>query len=317
VVDDTGVLVKRMPQGISVKQVFPSGDGGMRAAIRALRPHQWAKNLLVFMPLFAAHRFADPSSVAGAFWAFAAFSLLASSAYVFNDLLDLGADRAHPRKRLRPLASGALGIPAGALLGAICLIAGALLATRLSMLFQVTLATYFALTLAYSLRLKRAPILDVLSLAGLYTLRIIAGGFAIEAPASSWILAFAMFLFFSLALVKRYAELVALEIEGARAAPGRGYAGHDAEVILALGTSSAMVSALVLALYVNGETAKDLYSRPELLWLLCPILLYWVSRIWLLAARGQMHDDPVLFAVRDGASYFMAVLGLIVLALAT
>ena len=187
---------------------------------------------------------------------------------------------------------------------------------RLSPLFQVTLATYLLLTLAYSLRLKRVPILDVISLASLYTLRIIAGGFAIEAPASSWLLAFAMFLFFSLALVKRYAELVSLEIEGQQAAPGRGYAGHDVDLILALGSASAMVSGLVLALYVNGESASQLYSHPAVLWILCPILLYWISRIWLLAARGQMHDDPVLFAVKDSTSYYVAAAGVLVLALA-
>ena len=318
VVEGTSGLAGRVPQGVTVKRIFPAGTAGerMRAAMHALRPHQWAKNLLVFVPLLAAHRFADARSVGEAFWAFAAFSLLASSAYVLNDLLDLGADRAHPRKRLRPLASGTLGIPAGAVLCAVALLAAAVLASRLSPLFQVSLAAYFFLTLAYSLRLKRVPILDVISLASLYTLRIIAGGFAIEAPPSSWLLAFAMFLFFSLALVKRYAELVSLEIEGRQAAPGRGYAGHDVDLILALGSASAMVSGLVLALYVNGESASQLYSHPAVLWILCPILLYWISRIWLLAARGQMHDDPVLFAVKDGTSYYVAAAGILVLALA-
>ena len=318
VVESSPGLSSRMPQGIPVQRVFSAREEGtgLRTALRALRPHQWAKNLLVFVPLLAAHRFADPRSVAEAAWAFAAFSLLASGTYLLNDLLDLGADRAHPRKRLRPLASGALSIPAGALLCVAALVGGALLSLQLPPLFRVTLATYLLLTVAYSLRLKREPILDVVSLASLYTLRIIAGGFAIEAPASSWLLAFAMFLFFSLALVKRYAELVSLEIEGKQAAPGRGYAGHDVELILALGSASAMVSGLVLALYVNGESASQLYSRPAILWILCPILLYWISRIWLLAARGQMQDDPVLFAVKDGVSYYVAAAGILILALA-
>ncbi len=183
--------------------------------------------------------------------------------------------------------------------------------------FQASIAAYFLLTLAYSFRLKGAAILDVISLAALYTLRIIAGGFAIAAPVSFWLLAFAMFLFFSLALVKRYAELIALDDEGIRDAPGRGYAGHDIQLILALGSASAMVSALVLALYISGEGAKDLYARPEFLWVLCPMLLYWISRIWLLAARGQMHEDPVLFAVRDKASYVVAAAGALVVFLAT
>ena len=197
-----------------------------------------------------------------------------------------------------------------------CLLAAAGIATMLPPLFRAALATYLALTVAYSLALKRKTILDVLSLAGLYTLRIIAGTFAIAAALSFWLLAFAMFIFFSLALVKRYAELAALEDEATHA-PGRGYAGRDLEVVLAIGTASAMVSALVLALYINGETAKELYHRPEVLWLLCPTLLYWISRIWLLAARGQMHEDPVLFAVRDRASWLVAAAALAVMMAAT
>lgn len=319
VVDDSGRLASAMPAGIDVKRVFSPArpQQTWREAMRAVRPHQWAKNLLLFVPLVAAHRINEPASLVAALTGFAAFCLFASSAYLLNDLLDLGADRAHPRKRLRPLASGKLSIPAGLLLCAATLLAGVALASRLPALFQATLAAYFVLTLAYSFGLKRVAMLDVISLAALYTLRIIAGGFAIPMPPSFWLLAFAMFLFFSLALVKRYAELVSLEEEGIGAAPGRGYAGHDAEVVLAIGSASAMVSALVLALYINGEAAKDLYSRPALLWILCPILLYWVSRIWLLAARGQMHDDPVLFAVRDRASYAVAVAGAFVVWLAT
>ncbi|HWH41237.1 MAG TPA: hypothetical protein VNU21_15440, partial [Usitatibacter sp.] len=197
-----------------------------------------------------------------------------------------------------------------------CLLAAVGVATMLPPLFRAALATYLALTVAYSLVLKRMSIVDVLSLAGLYTLRIVAGTFAIAAALSFWLLAFAMFIFFSLALVKRYAELAALE-DAATRAPGRGYAGHDLEVVLAIGTASAMVSALVLALYINGETAKMLYARPEVLWLLCPILLYWISRLWLLAARGQMHEDPVLFAVHDRASWIAAGAALAVMMAAT
>ena len=306
-----------LPASVTVRRVFASGSGtAANAALRAMRPHQWAKNLLVFFPLIASHRFTDPSALVPTGWAFVAFCLLASGAYLVNDLLDLGADRAHPRKRLRPLAAGDLGIPAGALLSVACVAGGMAIASRLPALFQVTLLAYFFLTLAYSLRLKALPILDVISLASLYTLRILAGGFAIDTPPSAWLLVFAMFIFFSLALVKRYAELVALETQGGEKAPGRGYAGHDLEVILALGSASALVSALVLALYVNGESAKELYSRPGLLWLLCPILLYWISRIWLLAARAQMDDDPVLFAVRDSTSYFTAAAGAAVIFMA-
>jgi len=300
----------------SIARSESAADGHL-ASIRALRVHQWAKNLLILVPLFASHRMGDPALVGLAGLALLSFSLTASSAYLLNDLLDLRSDRAHPRKRLRPLASGQLSIPAGFLLCAATLVAGVAAAAFLPAVFQATLAAYLALTLAYSFGLKRVAMLDVISLAGLYTLRIVAGGVAIGAPASFWLLAFAMFIFFSLALVKRYAELVSLEGDGIGAAPGRGYAGHDAEIVLSIGSASAMVSALVLALYINGETVRDLYSRPAVLWLLCPVLLYWVSRIWLLAARGQMHDDPVVFALRDKASYFVAAVGAAVVWAAT
>ena len=317
VVESYGRLSRRIPGTVPVKRVFPAAEGGgaLAGAVRSLRPHQWAKNLLVLVPLIASHRLGDPAAVAMALAAFAAFCLLASSAYVLNDLLDLPADRVHPRKRLRPLASGQLPIPAGAALVVACLAAGAAVASLLPASFQVTLAGYVLLTVAYSLGLKRVVILDLVSLALLYTTRIVAGGFALATPVSFWLLAFAMFFFFSLALLKRYAELIALERD--RPVPGRGYAAHDAEVVLAIGSASAMVSALVMALYINGETAKALYSRPELLWLVCPLLLYWISRVWLLAARGEMDDDPVLFALRDRASYSVGVVGALVVYLAT
>jgi 4-hydroxybenzoate polyprenyltransferase len=311
-------LSRRIPGDIPVTRVPPREveRSARSAAVRALRPHQWAKNLLLFVPLVTAHRLAEAAGFVSACWAFAAFCLVASGAYILNDLLDLPADRAHPSKRLRPFASGELGIPEGLVMVAGCLLAAVGIATMLPPLFRAALATYLALTVAYSLVLKRKSILDVLSLAGLYTLRIVAGTFAIAAALSFWLLAFAMFIFFSLALVKRYAELAALEDEATHA-PGRGYAGRDLEVVLAIGTASAMVSALVLALYINGETAKELYQRPEVLWLLCPTLLYWISRIWLLAARGQMHEDPVLFAVRDRASWLVAAAALAVMMAAT
>jgi 4-hydroxybenzoate polyprenyltransferase len=318
VVEDSKRLSRLIPPGTPVKATFgdAQAEGAWRSAIRAMRPHQWAKNLLLFVPLVAAHRLYDLPSLGSSLLAFAAFCLVASSAYLLNDLLDLGADRAHPRKRLRPLASGRLSIPAGAALWAVTLGAGAALAAMLPGEFQATLAAYLLLTVAYSYGLKRAAILDVISLATLYVVRIVAGTFAIEVGISFWLLAFAMFLFYSLALVKRYAELVSLEDEGIGTAPGRGYHGHDAEVVLAIGSASAMVSALVLALYINGESA-NLYRHPAMLWFLCPILLYWISRIWLLAARGEMDDDPVLFAVRDAPSYFAAATGAAVIYFAT
>jgi len=319
VVEASGRLSRRIPSHIAVERVFAPGEGGSwnRAALRALRPHQWAKNLLVFVPLVTAHLVARPPALVSAAWAFAAFCLVASAAYVLNDLLDLAADRAHPRKRLRPFASGRLTIPDGAALFAGCLVAGGAIASLLPPRYGVTLAAYFVLTLTYSLALKRAPMLDVVALASLYTLRIIAGTFAIGTALSFWLLAFAMFMFFSMALLKRYAELASLDVDGIREVPGRNYAERDVSVILAIGTASAVVSALVLALYINGEAARELYRRPYVLWLLCPIVLYWTSRVWVLAARGEMHEDPVLFALRDRVSYAAAAASAVVVYAAT
>jgi 4-hydroxybenzoate polyprenyltransferase len=308
-----------MPANADVKHVFPLDAPGprLRYALRALRPHQWAKHLLIFLPLIAAHRLRDLQGLTATFLAVGAFCMVASSGYLLNDLLDLAADRTHPRKRRRPLASGLLSIPGGLALLPLTLGAGGLIASLLSIEFQVTLAAYFALTLAYSFVLKRIAMLDVISLAAFYTLRIVAGSFAIAAAVSFWLVTFSMFLFFSLALLKRYAELLALGGDGIRSAPGRGYGGRDSPLILALGSASAMVSALVLALYINGETVKALYRNPDMLWMLCPVLLYWISRMWLLASRNQMHEDPVLFAIRDSTSYYIAAVGAFVLWLAT
>ena len=316
IVSGSDRLARRLPPGVEAKHVLASEAPGGGAALRALRPHQWAKNLLVFIPLITAHRWADVGGLVSAMWAFVAFSLVASSAYIVNDLLDLAADRAHPRKRARPFASGQLGIPEGVGLAAGCIVAALGIVAMLPPLFGFALLAYFALTLVYTFVLKRVAMLDAVALATLYALRLIAGTFAIHALLSFWLIAFAMFVFFSLALLKRYAELAATD-GGAETLPGRGYAQRDAQVVLAVGAASAMVSGLVLALYINGEAAKNLYSHPEMLWLLCPMLLYWMSRAWLIGARGQMHDDPVLFAVRDPASYVVAVAGGTVLFLAT
>lgn len=320
VVDMRGVVARSMPSEVRVARVFgPEAGASSRFAglLRSLRPHQWAKNLLLFAPLAAAHRLDEPGLVAAAVTAFAAFCLVASSTYVVNDLLDLASDRAHAVKRSRPLASGAITIAEALALAAAALVAGVGLALTLPPAFLASLAAYVALTLLYSFVLKKVTLLDVIALAALYALRIIGGSHAVGVPLSFWLLAFSLFFFFSLALVKRYAELVALDASNAGSVPGRGYAGRDAEMVMALGTASALVSALVLALYINGDTALALYSSPALLWLLVPLLLYWISRVWVLAARGAMNEDPVLFAVADPSSYAVAAAGAAVVWLAT
>ena len=281
---------------------LPPQHGGARRWLKALRPHQWLKNLLVFLPLLASHRFMDPPAVVDALGAFVAFGLCASGVYLLNDLLDLRADRRHPRKRLRPLAAGELSLVGAALAAPALVLVALALAWAIGPRFAAVLATYYVCTLAYSLALKRTAMLDVIVLAGLYTLRIIGGGAAIAAPLSFWLLAFSMFLFLSLAMLKRYAELHALAADGRAKASGRGYDVEDLPLLQSLGASSGYLAVLVLALYINSPESLQLYSQPKALWLLCPLLLYWVSRAWSVAHRGRMHDDPVVFAVTDRVS---------------
>jgi 4-hydroxybenzoate polyprenyltransferase len=285
--------------------------------LQALRLHQWSKNLLIFLPAIGAHRILEASTLLSVGLAFLWFGLCASGTYVINDLLDVESDRAHPRKRLRPFASGALSLLTGKLTAAALIpmaFAGAML--TLGALFTAALGLYLVGTLWYSIALKRIAMVDVLSLAGLYTLRLIAGAAAAAAIPSFWLLAFSMFMFLGLAIIKRYTELRWLLSSGPGKAAGRGYTTDDLPLLLACGTSSCFVSILVLALYVNDGTAQ-MYRHPEALWLLCPLVLYWILRVWRKSFRGELHDDPVVFALRDRPSMVVGVLCMLLLWLAT
>jgi len=301
----------------TVERVFPPGTSAPAALLRCLRPHQWVKNLLIFVPALAAHELTNVVAMQRAAWAFGVFCLCASGVYVMNDLMDLDADRQHPLKRKRPFAAGELPIPAGSAIGAGLLLAGLLAAIHLSWLFAGVTATYLILTTTYSWRLKSIALLDVFVLAGLYTIRLLAGSAATGIPSSSWLLIFSIFIFLSLALVKRYVELYNSKNGGAaRQLGGRGYSTDDLEMVASLGAGCGYLAALVLALYVDSQKVVTLYAHPNVLLILCPLLLYWISHVWLLAHRGRMHDDPVLFAVKDGVSYFIGALALAVLWLA-
>ncbi|WP_072746970.1 UbiA family prenyltransferase [Oceanicella actignis] len=270
--------------------------------LRALRPHQWLKNALIFVPPLAAHRF-DGATLGAAALGFACFSLTASCVYIVNDLLDLSADRAHPRKRHRPLASGALPIAHGLAMAPVLL--GGAFALALAALpagFSAVLAIYFALTLAYSLTLKRRLVIDICTLAGLYTLRVFAGGAATELAISPWTLAFFGFLFLSLAAMKRQTELVDGLRSGRARAAGRAYQVEDLPIVAMMAVAAGYLSVLVLALYISNDATRALYSSPQLLWWALPVLLYWISRMVMLAHRGRMTDDPLVFATRDPVS---------------
>jgi 4-hydroxybenzoate polyprenyltransferase len=284
--------------------------------VAALRIHQWVKNALLFVPLLASHRLDDANAFLRVLVGALAFSLCASAVYVLNDLLDLPADRRHPRKRLRPFAAGDIPIAHGIIALPVLLVAALGIAAPLSLGLLGMLLLYLAMTLAYSLRLKHYVLIDVLVLASLFTIRVTAGGVIIDAFPSFWLLGFCLFLFTSLALVKRCSELGTMERQGDEAVHGRDYRVSDAPLLTAMGIAGGYLAVLVVALYINSDTVTKLYSHPQVLWLLCPILLYWVSRLWLKTARGEMHDDPLVFTAKDRASRFIAVLAALILVIA-
>ena len=317
VVNGSGALERRAATDVTVLQVFPAtGNKRSRAILRALRPHQWAKNALVMVPLFAAHRIGDLQAVVCGVAAVVAFCLCASSVYLLNDMLDLEADRAHPRKSKRPFAAGELSLATGLLLAPMLLAAAAVIAVFLPQKFQLVLGAYYLLTCAYSVKLKKMLLVDAVALAGLYTLRIIAGAGAVSVALSFWLLLFSVFLFLSLAFVKRYAELDALRRQQRLQALGRGYRVEDLAVLQSFGTAAGYLSVLVLALYINSPDIEPLYHRPKAIWTLCVLLLYWISRVWMTAHRGGMHDDPVVYALKDRVSLGLGLLAAITIAVA-
>ena len=275
---------------------------------KVFRLHQWLKNGLLFVPLLAAHQLDNIQSLFTLILAFVSFSICASAVYITNDLLDLESDRRHPRKRLRPFALAAVPIALGAVIAPIFAIASFLLGLMVGAAFTAWLVIYFLLTTAYSLSLKRYALIDCLTLATLYTLRIIAGAAAVSITLSFWLLAFSVFIFLSLAFVKRYAELQVQAGVGNSHAHGRGYAVTDAPLIQTLGITAGYAAVLVLALYLNGETVVNLYARPKLIWCAVPLMLFWVSWVWMKAHRGEMHDDPIIFAIKDKASLAVAAI---------
>ncbi|HYF51952.1 MAG TPA: UbiA family prenyltransferase [Planctomycetota bacterium] len=289
----------------NVSMVVSSKPSSFRILLKAMRVHQWSKNLLVFVPLIAAHQVLNADAWLSSLLLFAAFGLCASAGYLINDLLDIDADRLHPTKRHRPIASGAMPIHHALFLAPALLLMAAALSTGLTITCQSLLAVYFLVSMLYSMYLKRKLLIDVYCLAGLYTLRVLAGGEACEIECSKWLLSFSAFLFISLAFLKRFSELNASD-ESHNAENRRGYRREDTIGVAALGICSGLVCALVLALYISSADVQGLYVESDLLWLVCPLLLYWISRVWLIAFRGKMTSDPVVFALTDRISYAVA-----------
>ncbi len=295
---------------------FPAAKKA-KAFVRAIRVHQWIKNSLVFVPLVLAHLVNDPEAVRLSLVGFFAFSMCASGAYLLNDVLDVEADRQHHQKKFRPVAAGDLSIRA-ALIGSFLLLGSGLTAgLLLSADFMNVLVLYVALTLAYSIYLKQLVLVDVVLLASLYTIRIIAGTTAIGAPDSPWLLGFSIFFFLSLAFSKRYSELSNLKRQEKERPLGRGYRAGDLEQLARMGSASGYISILILALYINSDDVVALYAEPQRLWLICPFLIYWISRGWLVATRGELHEDPVIYALKDKASYFVGAVTAFILIMAS
>lgn len=318
VVNGNDALVQAAKKLTEVRATFPkTGRGLAYSLFKAVRLHQWAKNALVFVPLIAAHKLNDTFAIYQAFLAFLAFGFCASSVYLLNDMLDLEVDRQHPRKCKRPFAAGDLSLLVGLALVPLLLTGAIILAWGLPKLFWVVLAGYYALTVAYSFVLKSIVLVDTITLAGLYTVRIAAGAKAIDVSLSFWLLLFSIFLFYSLALVKRYAELDAMQRQGKLKAVGRGYHVEDLPILHSLGTAAGNLCVLVLALYINSPIVESLYRRPQIIWFLSVLLLYWISRIWLITHRGEMHDDPVVFALKDRVSLIIGVFAVITVIMAT
>lgn len=308
---DTPPAVVRVVRGYKgeIEELPRERKAKLKVLVKAVRAHQWLKNALVFVPIAAAHRIRDVDADLRVVAAFAAFSLCASSVYILNDLTDLRSDRLHPRKRRRPFAAGDLDLRTGLLM--IPLLLGTSVAIALAFLpplFLAVLGTYYACSMTYNFAAKERVVWDVIVLAGLYVLRVIAGAAAVPVELSFWLLAFSMFIFLSLALAKRYSEMFTMHKAGRSAAAGRGYHTDDMPVIQSMGVAAGYMAVLVMALYINSPENHALYHRPKALWGICPLLLFWMSRVWLKTHRGEMHDDPVVFAVRDPTSLMIGAM---------
>ena len=307
---------RALSRHVNFERVFRRADtrpSVLSLWLKALRIHQWVKNGLLFVPLILAHQIFDQAKLISVGLGFLAFSLCASSVYLLNDLLDLGADRKHPTKRLRPFAAASLPLEQGIVAIPVLLAAGFALAVYVDLPFAAVLGTYYLVTLAYSLDLKRRALVDVFTLAALYTLRILAGGVVAKVALSPWLLGVSIFLFLSLGVVKRVAEIESGRRRGIELLHGRGYRSEDLFILQMLGVAAGYASVVVLALYVSAPESRALYPHHHILWLFAPLMLFWISRVWLLTHRGEMHDDPIVFALKDRTSRAIGLLAIAII----
>lgn len=314
IVSQDNDFLKEVQSTFDNVQMFIAPKPSIKNYLKGIRIHQWVKNMLVFVPLFLDHRFNDGQAFVQVLLTFFGLSILASFTYIINDLLDLESDRLNKTKRKRPFASGLISIKQAGVMMAVLFVILIAILTQLSSSVVVVLMIYLAATLAYSFYLKRVAMLDVTMLAGLFSLRIIAGIVAIDSSWSFWLLAFSMFFFLSLAFAKRFSEIENLRREGREKASGRGYTIADLPMLNSSGIAAGYISILVVALYIDSEKVQQMYAHPEILWLICPPLLFWIGRIWLITGRGEMHEDPIVFAIKDKVSLLIVSLcGLILM----
>lgn len=298
-------------------KIFDRTKASLKTYLKAIRVHQWVKNCLIFIPLILDNQLTILSSATDAVLGFFAFSFMASATYIINDLLDLESDRSHHKKKYRAFAAGDISILTSIILGILLSIASIAILCFLSIEFAIVSIIYLISTLLYSFRLKTMAILDACVLAGLFTIRVVGGTTVIGADWSFWLLAFSMFFFLSLAFTKRASELNALLKIGKKQAKGRGYSVADIGLVTSMGISAGYIGILVIAFYINSEKVISNYANPYILWLICPLLLYWIGRIWMKTVRGEMNEDPIVFALKDKVSHISAIIIAIVVFLAS
>lgn len=317
VVSNKSSFIDDVRDKFNIEKEFYNKSNLFKSILKEIRVYQWVKNILLFLPIVLAHTVDNITDLTNVLIGFFSFSISASFVYVLNDLLDLDSDRNHPRKKNRPLASGDLPIQIGIALVPILFIIGVGLSLLLNFKFQLILLAYILITTAYSFSLKKIPILDIIILATLFTSRIVAGAFAANVYLSMWILAFSMFFFMNLAVLKRYTELLVMKKNKQIKAVGRGYHIEDMGLLLSIGPAAGFLSVLVFVLYIDSSQATGLYSEPLVLWLIAPVFLYWISRIWHLSVRGNMTDDPIVFTGKDKVSYIVGLIIFIIAFLAS
>ena len=320
VVGHSQSLEQKAKESCRIEKVLSNGRMfSLKAILRQMRVHQWVKNALIFVPLVTSHQTTNVELLMNAILAFLAYSLCASSTYILNDLADLESDRKHDKKKNRPLASGDISIVQGGVLSVLLLLMSLLISLQLSQWFLLSVATYIFITLSYSFQLKRVHTLDITVLAGLYTLRIISGAIAVSMFPSFWLLAFSMFVFLCLAIIKRLSEIIKNKdkYDNKTKISGRGYYVTDFPVLMSLATASGMLSILVFAMYINSPEVASLYTTPYSLWLICPLFAYWMIRVLVLAARGKIDEDPIVFAIKDKRSWVMGGIILLIVFLSS